>query len=403
MNTLSEYLRKLVDDRQSAYHAAKAKMDDAAAESRDLSTEENEFVLRTFAELDEKRSLIDTLISAEKREAEITESMRGLEDVARPVEARTAAVDSDSEVLRSLLAGERRSHTFTPEVRAVLTSSTSAPVPTDFASRVVAQARFNGVLLDPSVVTILTTANGNDFVLPTQSTWSTAAQTAQAGTIATSDPGFGQVTFKAYKHTVMVPVSAEMIRDSSIDIEGWIADQAGQALGYKINNALTLGTGTVEPKGIVPASTASITGGTGVSGAFTADNLIDLAYSLDQGAELPGFGFMANRAAIGAMRKLKTSGGDYVWTPTLAPGQADTILGYPVYTNPHMANVAVNAVSVICGPLPSYTVRVAGGLQVSTSTDFAFDQDLTYLKFVWYVDGNLPQASHIKRFTGGTA
>jgi HK97 family phage major capsid protein len=378
-------------------------MDEVAAEGRDLSAEEREFVDRTFAELDEKRGLSETLVAAEKREAEITESMRGLEDVARPVEARTFAAETDSDVLQSLLTGSRRSHTFTPEVRSVLTSSTSAPVPTDFASRVVAQARFNGVLLDPSVVTILTTANGNDFVLPTQTTWSTAAQTAQAGTIATSDPGFGQVTFKAWKHTVMVPVSAEMIRDASIDIEGWIADQAGQALGFEINKKLTLGTGTTESRGIVVAASAGVTGGTGVSGAFTADNLIDLAYSLDQGAELPGFGFMANRASIGAIRKLKTSGGEYVWTPTLAPGQADTVLGFPIYTNPHMAGVGTSAVSVICGHLPSYTVRIAGGLQVSTSTDFAFDQDLTYLKFVWYVDGNLPQTSHIKRFTGGTA
>jgi len=399
---LSEYLKKLVEDRQSAYHAAKAKMDEAAAESRDLSAEEREFVDRTFAELDEKRATIDTLLEAEKREREIAESMRGLEDVVRPVEARTAE-PSDEDVIRGLISGERRSHTFNPEIRSVLTSSTNAPVPTDFASQVVAQARFNGVLLDPSVVTILTTQNGNDFVLPTQSTWSTAAQTAQGGTIATSDPGFGQVTFKAWKHTVMVPVSAEMVRDSSIDITSWIAEQAGQALGYKINYALTLGTGTVEPNGIVNAASAGVTGGTGVSGAFTADNLIDLVYSLDQGAELPGFGLMANRASIGAMRKLKTSGGEYVWTPTLEPGRPDTILGFPVRTNPHMANTGVNAVSVLAGHLPSYTVRIAGGLQVSTSTDFAFDQDLTYLRFIWYVDGNLPQTSHIKKFAGGTA
>ena len=46
---MSEYLKKLVDDRQAAYHAAKAKMDEAAAESRSLSAEEREFVDRTFA------------------------------------------------------------------------------------------------------------------------------------------------------------------------------------------------------------------------------------------------------------------------------------------------------------------------------------------------------------------
>ena len=104
---MSEYLKKLVEDRQSAYHAAKSKMDEAAAEGRSLSAEEREFVDRTFAELDEKRATIDTLVEAEKREREIAESMRGLEDVARPVEARTAGVESDSDILRAILTGER--------------------------------------------------------------------------------------------------------------------------------------------------------------------------------------------------------------------------------------------------------------------------------------------------------
>ena len=103
---MSEYLKKLVEDRQSAYHAAKAKMDEAAAESRSLSAEEREFVDRTFAELDEKRATIDTLLEAEKREREIAESMRGLEDVARPVQTR-ATVEADDDVIRSILRGER--------------------------------------------------------------------------------------------------------------------------------------------------------------------------------------------------------------------------------------------------------------------------------------------------------
>ena len=124
---MSEYLKKLVEDRQSAYHAAKAKMDEAAAEGRSLSAEEREFVDRTFAELDEKRATIDTLLEAEKREREIAESMRGLEDVARPVEARTAAAETDADILRSLLTGERRAHTFNFEKRDLAKSSSNAP------------------------------------------------------------------------------------------------------------------------------------------------------------------------------------------------------------------------------------------------------------------------------------
>jgi HK97 family phage major capsid protein len=405
---LSEYLKKLVEDRQSAYHAAKAKMDEAAAESRDLSAEEREFVDRTFAELDEKRALIDTLITAEKREAEIAEAMRGVENVARPVEARTAAADSDADILRSLLMGERRAHSFQFEKRDITSSTSNAPLPKTFASAVIDQARLVGPMLDPSVVTVLNTAAGEELVLPSLASWSTAGYEAEAAEIDESDPGFGTTSLKAYKYAFLVEVSQEFLSDSQIDVIGFLGQQAGNAIGYAVNNKLTVGTGTVEPKGIVAASTLGVTGGTATAtagtGHFTADNLIDLVYSLDGAARrLPGFGIMANGSSIGAMRKLKTSSGDYVFVPSIQPGTPDSILGYPLIENPAMASVASGAKSVIAGHFPSYYVRTVGGIDVARSDEYAFNRGMSVLRFQIRVDGNLPQTSHVKHHLGGTA
>jgi HK97 family phage major capsid protein len=405
---LSEYLKKLVEDRQSAYHAAKAKMDEAAAESRDLSAEEREFVDRTFAELDEKRTMIDTLITAEKREAEIAEAMRGVADVARPVEARSAAAETDADILRSLLAGERRAHSFQFEKRDIAKTSSNAPVPTSFSDVVLDQARLVGPMLDPSVVTVLNTASGEDLVLPSLASWSTAGFEAEAATIDESDPTFGKTTLKAYKYAFIVQVSQEFLADSNINVIGFLGQQAGNAIGYAVNDKLTLGTGVVEPSGIAVAAAAGVTGGTATStmgtGGFTADNLIDLVYSLDGAARrLPGFGVMANGSSIGAMRKLKTTSGDYVFVPSIQPGTPDSILGYPLVENPAMASVASGARSVIAGHFPSYYVRTVGGIDVARSDDFAFNTGQVTLRFQIRVDGALPQTSHVKRFTGGTA
>ena len=405
---MSEYLKKLVEDRQSAYHAAKAKMDEAAAEGRSLSAEEREFVDRTFAELDEKRATIDTLLEAEKREREIAESMRGLEDVARPVEARTAAAETDADILRSLLMGERRAHTFTFEKRDLARTTSNAPVPTSFSDAVIDQARLVGPMLDPSVVTVLNTASGEDLVLPSLASWSTAAIEAEAATIDESDPGFGKTTLKAYKYAFLVQVSQEFLADSNIDVIGFLGQQAGNAIGYAVNNALTVGTGTVQPNGIVTASSLGVTGGTATAtrgtGGFVADDLIDLVYSLDGAARrLPGFGVMANGASIGAMRKLKTSGGDYVFVPSIQPGTPDSILGYPLIENPAMANSGSAAKSVLAGHFPSYYVRTVGGIDVARSDDFAFNTGQVTLRFQIRVDGNLPQTTHVKHFLGGTA
>ncbi len=395
-----------MEDRQAAYHQAKAKMDEVAAEGRDLSAEEREFVDRTFAELDEKRAVIDTLIEAEKREREIAEAMSGLEDVARPVEARVAPMQSDDEVIRAVLRGERRSHTF--EVRDLTKSTTNAPVPTTFSDAVIGRARLVGPLLDPSLVTFLTTAGGENLVLPSQSAWSTALIKAEGSQIAESDPAFGKTTLSAYKYSTMLQVTSEFINDSNVDVLGFLAQQLGDAFGYNINADLTTGDGSSKPTGIVHAAGTGVTGvGTAVStlgtGAFRADDVIDLIYSLDGAARrLPGFGIMANGNGIAALRKLKTSGGDFIFMPTLDVGTPDRVMGVALIENPHMASPGSAAKSLIAAHFPSYYVRSAGGLTIARSDDFAFDYDVVTIRATWRVDGNLPQTSHAKVFLGGT-
>jgi len=303
---------------------------------------------------------------------------------------------------------ERRGHTFAFESRDMLKSTSNAPVPTSFSSQVIDQARMVGPCLDPSVVTVLTTASGENLVLPSLSSWSTAAIEAEAASIDESDPAFGKTTLSAFKYSFMIQVSSEFLADSNINVLGFLAQQAGNEFGVRLNDALTNGTGTVQPRGIVQAASAGVTGGTATAtrgtGFANADDVIDLVYSLDGAARrLPGFGVMGNGKAIAGLRKLKTSGGDYVWTPTLDGASPDRVLGVPVIENPAMADPASGAVSLIAGHFPSYYVRSVGGLQVARSDDFAFQNDLVSLRFTWRIDGNLPQTSHIKKFTGGTA
>jgi len=200
----------------------------------------------------------------------------------------------------------------------------------------------------------------------------------------------------------LVQVANELIADAGFDISALIAEQAGNGLGYAVNTGLTTGTGTVEPNGVVTAAGSAITGGTGVSGAFTADNLIDLAYNLDGAARrLPGVGYMANGASIGKMRKLKDDAGNYLYQ--VGVGQPDSFAGFRVVENPAMADTGTSAKSVVFGHLPSYKVRMAGGLQIAQSTDYAFNTDVTTFRVLMRLDGNLTHAGHIKYFKGGAS
>jgi HK97 family phage major capsid protein len=395
---MSDYINRQHELRQAAWHEAKHLLDTAGAEKRDLTAEEQEKYDRISADLDTRGAIIEQLKADEERAARLDAAAAELRTDEAP-----AGDDTDAETIRAMARGEVRSFNF--EKRDVLTSSTGSPVPTSFYDAVILKARLVGPMLD--VPTQLNTTSGETIQVPSLSAYSSSATvTAQGANFSESDPTFNSfVNLGAFKFGFLIQVSREMIEDSGVDLLGFLADQVGNGLGYNVQNALTVGTGTVQPTGIVTAAGSGITGGTGVSGAFTADNLIDLYYQgLDGAARLlPGVGWMMNGASIGAVRKLKDTAGNYIFDPAADGNQRDLLLGKPVFENPHVASPATSAKSVLVGHMPSFFVRSVGGIRLDRSDDFAFNADLVTFRASMRVDGALPQSSHIKYFIGGAS
>ena len=389
---MSDYIKQQVDARARAWEEAKSLLDTAAKENRDLSAEENEKYNKINADLENRAKVIETIKADQEREVRAMEAMKGLENQARPEEVAVSA-QTDADAIRSLARGEIRTYEF--EKRDVTKGSTGSPVPTSFYNQVLMLARHVGPMLETS--TILNTAGGENLQIPSLSTYSTGTVTAEGSAIGESDPVFNNfVTLGAFKYSFLTQVSRELIEDSGVDILSFLAQQTGNAMGYAINNALTVGTGTVQPNGIVSRAGSAVTG---TSLNPTADNLIDLVYSVDTaGRTLPGTGFQMNASSIANVRKLKDGAGQYLFTPSLSADARDLLLGYPIYENPAMATAASAVRPVIFGHLPSYYVRQVGGLKLDRSDDFAFSDDLVTFRATFRVDGNLIQTSHVKYF-----
>ena len=387
---MKEYIDRQVEIRNRAWNEAKSILDKAAAEKRDLTAEEEQTYGRISKELEDRAATIAKLRDDESRELRMDAATREIADQVRPMSA--APVADDIAHIRSLVMNEKRSHNF--ERRDILKSSTGSPVPTSFYDQVIMRARLIAPVLQTS--TVLNTAGGENLQIPSLSTYSVGTVTGEGSAIGESDPTFNSfITLGAYKYSFLVQLSNELLEDSGVDILGFMADQVGNALGFAVGSALTVGTGTDQPRGIVTAS--SVGGTAGTATAFTADNLIDLLYSLDGAARnLPGVGWMMNGKSVGAVRKLKDTAGNYVFQPSLAMDSPDMLLGKPIYENPNMVDVATGTKSVLVGHLPSYFVRTVGGLRLDRSDDFAFSSNLVTFRATFRVDGNLPQTSHIK-------
>ena len=390
-----EYIKQQHEARNRAWEEAKALLDSAAAENRELSADENTKYENISADLDRRAQMIETLKADADREVRAAEAMRGFEAQSQPVADKSVAKD-EAEVIRSLARGDIRSYEF--EKRDVTTGSTGSPVPTSFYNRIIELARFVGPMLETS--TILNTAGGENLQIPSLSAYSATqgTATAEASPFSEADPTFNEfVTLGAYKYGFLIQVTRELVEDAGVDILGFLADQIGNTMGTTANSRLTLGTGTIMPNGIVTRA------GSGVASTATslaADDLISLVYSLDTVARrLPGSGFMMNANTVSAVRKLKDNAGQYLFSPSLSSEERDLLLGHRIYENPAMSNVGSAVKSVIFGNLSSYFVRQVGGIRVDRSDDFAFNQDLITFRASVRLDGNLIQTSHVKYLT----
>lgn len=401
------FLQNLVDQRAAAWERAKQIMDAAAAESRDLTAEEAANLDAINADLDAKDKRIAAVTAAERRAREADAARAALDAVARPEPAPVQSAEETA--LRAVIAGERRGFESRPtlsptEVRDVTKGSTGAPVPTSFYDRIMVHLVQVGPMWDEA--TVIRTDGGEAMQFPRTTAHSTAAIISEGGTVTESDPTFGaMISLGAYKYGFSVQLSSELLADSGVDIVSYVADQAGIALAVATNTHFTTGTGSSQPRGIVTAATVGVTGGTGVTGAFTADNLIDLLYSVNATyRRQPGCQWQARDAALAAIRKLKDSQNRYLWEPAYQAGQPDRLLGFPILSNPDVPAPAISAKSVLFGVVPRYAIRVAGPIRFERSDEFAFQNDLVTFRALLRADGNLlDQTGAVKVFQGGAS
>ena len=382
---MSDFIKGQAEVRNNLIAQMREVLDDAEKRGG-LTAEDSQKIDRIEADIAQRDAAIATAQKVAQRSAEAAEA-------AGSFAPEIASVNTDADILRSIARGEVRSHEFAREARAALTPSSNT-VGQSFYDQVFQIATLVGPMLQTSEV--FNTASGEALVLPTVTAISSSGSVAAGGTVAESNPTFSSITLNAYKYGAIVNVANELVTDAGFNITGYIAQQLGTSLGVQTNTVLT--------NTLVGAAGSVVTGGTGVSGAATYENLIDLVYGIEAGARvLNGLGFMMAKSGIAAARKLKDGAGNYIWLDNAVNGQPAQLLGYPVYENPAIPAVGTAAKSVLFGHLPSFKARIAGGVAIAQSADFAFNTDVTAYRGLIRVDGGLTHATHIGYFKGGAS
>ncbi len=177
----------------------------------------------------------------------------------------------------------------------------------------------------------------------------------------TSSPSLAELAFPTMELYAMPAATQSLLDDAAVDIDQWIAEEVRAAFAEQEGSAFVTGNGVARPKGFLDypkVANASWSWGnigfiaTGAAGAFPAsspaDKLIDLIYAVKAGYRANGT-FVMNRATQSAARKLKDGDGTYLWQPSLAPGEASTMMGFPVVEAEDMPDIAADAHAIAFG------------------------------------------------------
>jgi len=390
---MSDITKTLHEQYRNDWEEAKSLLAGAADAKRELSAEEEARWTSLNDSMTARKAKMDQVAAAEER----SEKIGALAERALKVENAVKA-DNDGDVLRAIATGEKRRAQF--EIRAL--ASATATVPVTFADFVVVALTEGNPIYDGA--TKLRTSTGEQITLPRVTANQTAAFVTEGSSISPADPTISSITLYANKIASLTLLSNELVRDSGFDILGTVGRQAGAQISFVSGSAMTLGTGTVLPQGFVSAATGLSTAtksGTVTATFFDALDLATVLYALNPSYRNTNTVWHAATTAVSKLRKLQDLNGQFVFQPALAAGQPDTLMGYRLKENVHMAAVASASKSVAIIHEPSYYVRELP-IEVASSQDYLFNTNQTALRTLYGVDGNIPDILAVKVLVSAT-
>lgn len=275
-------------------------------------------------------------------------------------------------------------------------------VPTQMRNTIIdAMKAYGGIA---SVAQILNTSNGQDI------TWSTSDGTAEEGELLAEnsaategDVTFGTATLGAKKlSSKIIRVSNELLQDSGVDIEAYLAGRIAQRIGRGEAKYLVQGTGAgtpLQPKGLA----ASVTGTTqsSAAAAFNWKDMNSLIHSLDPAYRGgPSFRWAFNDATLQSIEQMEDTQGRPLWLPDITGGSPATVLGIPYVIDQAIDNAAASKKFIYLGDFNRFVVRRVAYMTLKRLVERYAEYDQTAFLAFHRFDCVLEDTAAIKALVG---
>lgn len=349
-------LQKLREERANLISQARALLDAAEGENRDLSQEEQNQYDTLFNKADELRGRIERGERQADAERQLNDRAGDapLHTNQQPGEGEDRGQDGDDVEQRQMNAFRR--------LLPAWISNDYRAIPRDELRALQADLDVSGGYLQPpeqfvsqllknvddmtfirQLATTITVTNADSLGVPTldndpaDATWTSELGTGDED----STMSFGKRELNPHPLAKRIKVSRKLMR-AVPNADSLVRERLAYKFGITFEKACLTGNGAGQPLGLFTASTNGISTGrdnsTGnTTTAITFDNLIDVKYTLK--SQYHGnANWLFHRDALKMISKLKDNDGQYLWRESVRAGEPDRILNIGVVNSEYAPN-----------------------------------------------------------------
>jgi HK97 family phage major capsid protein len=352
-------IQDLMNKRAAAWEAAKAFLDTHRNADGLLSSEDGETYDRMEKEITDYTKEIERL----NRQAAIEEQMG--KPTASPLTGKPGDGMKDEPVkkgraskayAKAMLSAMR---TGFHQISDVLEEGNDANggylVPEEWDSRLIDKLEEENIFR--GLATTITTSGEHKINIA--GTKPAAAWIEEGGALTFGDATFDQIVLDAHKLHVAIKVTEELLYDNAFNLEGYIIDQFGKAIGNAEEDAFLNGDGTGKPLGIFAETGGGEKAVTLDNVKISTDDILTLIYTLKRPYR-KNARFILNDSTLAALRKLKDTNGAYIWQPSYQAGEPDRLCGYSVLTSAYCPGLEAGKSAIAFGDFSYYNIGDRG-------------------------------------------
>ena len=275
-------------------------------------------------------------------------------------------------------------------------------VPDTFLAKVVEQMKAYGGIA--GVAQILTTNDGRTM------TWITADGTTEAGVLlgeneeaGEQETEFGTGSLGARKMTSkIIRVSNELLQDSAIDMEAYLARRIAERIGRGEARYLVQGTGAGtpgQPRGLA----VSVTGTTQTASASAVkwQEILTLKHSLDPAYRRgPKFRLAFNDNTLKLISEMEDGQGRPLWLPDIVGVAPASVLNVPYVIDQEIDDIGPGKKFMFCGDFNRFIIRRVRYMVLKRLTERYAEYDQTAFLAFHRFDCILEDTSAIKALVG---